>query len=173
MTPEGTQTAMPMLRRPPMWARWALSLGVGVILLVALIVFVEHNNSNSEAVQSPAAVARANREARIVVQQDQVPHTAALKPGAAPRSGIARVVRADMTAMLATGTIEGPLRHVGCNQTGDHSGHLLFRCTAVAGGVNYPFLGVVDVRAGQVTYCKRDEPPVPSMNVPVSSRCTT
>jgi hypothetical protein len=37
--------------------------------------------------------------------------------------------------------------------------------------VSYPFLGVVDLRAKQITYCKRDPPPVPSENIPVSSRC--
>ena len=41
----------------------------------------------------------------------------------------------------------------------------------VAGGVTYPFLGVADPRARRVTYCKRDQPPVPSDNIPVSRRC--
>lgn len=162
----------PLRSRPPLWARWTLALGIGALLLVALILFVEHNNSDSEANQNPAAVARANREARVVVEQDQAPHTAALKPGAAPRAGVTAAVRADMDAMVATGTIEGPLSHVRCTHTGDHAGRALFRCTAVAGGVNYPFLGAIDARTRQVTYCKRDEPPVPSMNIPVSSRCT-
>jgi hypothetical protein len=30
---------------------------------------------------------------------------------------------------------------------------------------------VVNVPAHRLTYCKRDEPPVPSMNIPVSRRC--
>jgi hypothetical protein len=42
---------------------------------------------------------------------------------------------------------------------------------ATAADVNYDFLGVVDVPAHRLTYCKRDEPPVPSMNIPVSRRC--
>ena len=37
--------------------------------------------------------------------------------------------------------------------------------------MTYPFLGVVDPAARRITYCKRDPPPAPSDNVPVSSRC--
>jgi hypothetical protein len=46
-----------------------------------------------------------------------------------------------------------------------------YSCVATANDVNYDFLGVVNVPAHQLTYCKRDEPPVPSMNIPVSPRC--
>jgi hypothetical protein len=30
---------------------------------------------------------------------------------------------------------------------------------------------VVDTSARRITYCKRDPPPVPSQNVPLSPRC--
>ena len=161
----------PVRRRPPMWARWVLSLSAGAIVLLVLVLFVEHNSNDSEATQSPAAVARANREAAIVVAEDQAPHTASLKRGSSARGALVDAVRGDMTAMINKGIIEGTLRHLACTQTGGHAGRSAFRCTAVAAGVNYPFLGVADVRAHQVTYCKRDEPPVPSMNIPVSRRC--
>jgi len=162
---------LPAHLRPPLWARWALSIGVGLILLLALILFVEHNNNNSEATQSPAAIARANREAQVVVAQDQAPHVAAVAPGAGARPAIAKAVRADMTRLIDGAIIDGPLTRVGCTRTGAQAGRLGFRCTAEAAGVNYPFLGVVDVRTRQVTYCKRDAPPVPSLNIPVSRRC--
>lgn len=161
----------PVRLRPPLWARWALSLSAGVILLVALVLFVEHNNSNSEATQSPAAIARANREAEIVVAQDQAPRVGAVRPGSSPRNALVRAVRADMTAMINNGTIDGPLGRATCTRTGGSAGRPAFRCAAVAAGVTYPFLGVVDVPGRRVTYCKRDLPPVPSLNIPVSSRC--
>lgn len=162
----------PARPRPPLWARWVLSLGVGLILLVALVVFVEHNNSNSEGSQNPAAVARANREAQVVVGQDQAPHVGAVAPGQAPRSALAHAVGGAMRAMIAVGTIDGPLQRTGCTPTGHRHGDLTFKCTAVAAHVSYPFLGVVNATAHRLVYCKRDQPPVPSMDVPVSRRCT-
>ncbi len=162
---------LPAHLRPPLWARWVLSLGAGLILLLALILFVEHNNTNSEATQSPAAVARANREAEVVVAQDQAPHVAAVAPGSGAHAAIVKAVRADMASLVDRGIIDGPLGRIACRRTGDHAGRPAFECTAVAGGVTYPFLGVVDLRARRVTYCKRDEPPVPSLNIPVSRRC--
>ena len=162
---------LPAHLRPPLWARFALSIGAGVILLLALIVFVDHNNNNAEATQSPAAVARADREAEVVVSQDQAPHVAAVAAGVAARPAMVKAVRAAMTRMIDNGTIDGPLTRVACTGAGAHSGRLALRCTGVAAGVNYPFLGVVDLRARQLTYCKRDAPPVPSLSIPVSRRC--
>ena len=157
--------------RVPLWARWAISLGAGAIVLLALVLLVEHNSNSSEATQNPAAVARANREAEVVVAHDQSPHVVRLTDGAGARTALTRAVRAEMTAMINAGTIEGPLTRTTCSRSAGHAERLAFRCTAVAADVNYPFLGVVDVRARRLTYCKRDEPPVPSMSIPVSRRC--
>jgi hypothetical protein len=41
----------------------------------------------------------------------------------------------------------------------------------VVANVSYPFVGVVEPAARRLTYCKRDLPPVPTMNIPVSARC--
>ena len=157
--------------RLPLWAKWALSLGVGLALAVALVVFVEHNNNNSEAAQNPAAVERANREASIVVAQDQAPHVARIRAGSSSRAAITRAIHDDVTRLVNRGILQGPLRRVTCRQTASHAGRVAFSCHAFAAEFNYPFLGVVDAAAKRVTYCKRDEPPVPSMNVPVSPRC--
>lgn len=157
--------------RPPLWARWAISIGTGLIVLLALVLFVEHNSNNSEATQSPGAVARADREAEVVVAQDQAPHVATLTPGAGARPAMVKAVRADMTGLIDNATIEGPLTRVACSGAGAHAGRLAFHCTAVAAGVNYPFLGVVDPGAHRLTYCKRDAPPVPTLSIPVSRRC--
>ena len=162
---------LPPHLRPPLWARWVLSLGIGLILLLALILFVEHNSNDSQATQNPAAVARANREAAAVEARDQLPHVAAVAPGAGGHAAIAKAVRGTMSGLVNRGIIQGPLGRVSCTQTGAHDGRRAFRCRAVAGGVNYPFVGVVDSGARRVTYCKRDEPPVPQLNIPVSRRC--
>lgn len=154
-----------------MWARFALSLGIGVIVVVALILFVDHNNSNSEAAQSPQAIARANQEATIVVQQDQAPHVLPLAPGATPHATVLKAVRHDMTTMITNGVINGPLQKATCRRTPGRPGIDAFSCNAVAANVSYPFLGVVDLASRRLTYCKRDLPPVPSLNIPVSPRC--
>ena len=161
----------PVLPRVPLWARWVISLSVAAALLLALVLFVEHNSNGSEATQSPAALARANREAEIVVARDQRPHVVMLRRGTGARAGLVKAIRAEMTAMINSGTIEGGLTRATCTEIARHGQRLAFRCTAVAAGVNYPFLAVVDLRARHLTYCKRDQPPVPAMNITVSGRC--
>ncbi len=49
---------------------------------------------------------------------------------------------------------------------------LALKCDVKAADVTYPFLGVVQPAVKQITYCQRVAPPVPSMNIPVSKRCT-
>ena len=162
---------LPAHLRPPLWARWVLSIGIGLILLLALILFVEHNNTDSEATQNPAAVERANREAAAVVAEDQAPHVAAVAAAEGAGHALAKAVHADMTSLINRGVLEGPLGRTWCARSGAAGGRQAFRCTAVAGGLNYAFVGVVDARARRLTYCKRDAPPAPSVNVPVSPRC--
>jgi hypothetical protein len=154
-----------------MWVKWVASLTVGAILLVALILFVEHNNGNGEAAQNPGAVARANRESEILVAADQAPHVYRIEGRQSSRGAIAKGVRIEMTELINRGTIAGTLASIRCGRDGGTSTRQAFRCTAVVAGVNYPFLGVVDRRGTRLTLCKRDEPPLPSMNIPVSPRC--
>ena len=157
--------------RPPLWARWVLSLAVGAALLVALIVFVDRHNTNGPATVNPKAEARANREAEIVVAQDQAPHVLTMHSTADPRAAFTAAVRAQMNGLVNRGIIDGPLQRVRCARSGRSGGTLGFSCTATAQDVNYPFVGVIDIPRRTLIYCKRDEPPVPSMNIPVSSRC--
>ena len=154
-----------------MWAKWVLSFAVGAILLVALIVYVDHNNTDSPRSENLAAQTQANREAALVVQRDQEPHVITLRHGATPVTGITGAVRASMSNLVNRGIIDGPLQKVRCTRHGGGAGTPAFSCVATANDVNYDFLGVVSVRARRLTYCKRDEPPVPSMNIPVSPRC--
>jgi hypothetical protein len=153
-----------------MWAKWALSFGVGAILLIALIIYVNHNNSDSPPSTNLAAQTRANREAEVVVERDQAPHVIRLAPRTSAHDGMTRAVRATMSALVAKGLIDGPLQHVRCaaHRAGERLG---LSCVATAAEVNYDFVGVASLPAHRLTYCKRDEPPVPSMNIPVSPRC--
>ncbi|MGH2892003.1 MAG: hypothetical protein ACRDPM_01870 [Solirubrobacteraceae bacterium] len=155
-----------------MWAKFALSLGVAAILLVALIIFVNHNNTDSNRALTPAEQAKVNREAALVVAQDQAPRVVMLARGESPRAGFVRAVHATMSGLVSKGVIDGPLQRVRCRRHGGGASRLGFTCVATANNVNYDFVGVVTMPARRLTYCKRDAPPVPSQNIPVSTRCT-
>jgi hypothetical protein len=155
-----------------MWAKWVLSFGVGAILVVALVIYVDHNNSDSPPSENFAVQAKANREAEAVVATDQAPHVVRIAHGASPRAGFVGTVRTAMDGYVSKGIIDGPLQRVRCRRTGASGGTVGFSCVATANDVNYDFVGVVDRSSHRLTYCKRDEPPVPSQNVAVSRRCT-
>ncbi len=59
---------------------------------------------------------------------------------------------------------------------GSTAARQVLHCTAVTassvGKLSYPFDGVVAPTSATITYCQRVQPPVPSMNIPVSRRCT-
>ncbi|MBV9820213.1 MAG: hypothetical protein JOZ07_17930 [Solirubrobacterales bacterium] len=154
-----------------MWLRWVVSLAVGAILLGALIVYVDHHNTDGPVGESPRGAARANREAEIVVAQDQAPRTARTAAGEVPRVAAVRAIRADMNRRIADGDAGEPLQRVSCRQVATQGPRLGLRCTAVSAGVNYPYQAVLDVRDHRITYCKHDAPPVASQNIPVSRRC--
>jgi hypothetical protein len=156
-----------------MRVQFALSFAVAVMLLIALIVFVEdHNTTASQPLVNRSAEAEQNREAEIVVGQDQAPHLARIPAGVSARVAITRAVAAYMERQFRLGTISGTLQRTACRAAGRGTRErTAFRCAAVAANVTYPFLGVVDGRARRVVYCKRDAPPVPGMNIPVSHRC--
>jgi hypothetical protein len=161
-----------------MWAKFAAALAVGVILLVALVIFVNHNNTDSNQTLTPSEQAKVNREAARVVAADQAPHFVVLKSGESPHAGIVRTVHAAMASLVNKGVVDGPLQRVRCTRTGGHSGastgsgRQAFTCIATADNVNYDFVGVVQVPTHRLTYCKRDVPPVPSQNIPISAACT-
>jgi hypothetical protein len=148
-----------------------LSILVASGLLIALVVAVHNNGPDSPASQNPTAVAQANQEAEIVVAQDQAPHALPLAPGIAPAAALSRAVRGYMAGQIRQGDLNGPLQRSSCTAAGRRGGSFAFRCTVLAADVSYPFLGVVDLTSRRVTYCKRDPPPVPSENIPVSRRC--
>jgi hypothetical protein len=137
-----------------------------------MVAFVNSHNTNSPPSTNPADAVQANREAEILVAQDQAPHVARLPRGLAPSVGVARVVHGHLAGQVASGSISGPVRTARCQATGAHTAtKRAFSCRVESGDVTYPFLAVVDIGAGRATYCKRDPPPAPSDNVPVSRRC--
>jgi hypothetical protein len=168
-----SRTSRPLWLRLPLWARWGLSLIVAIALVVALVVFVDRHNNDNLAPESPTAALRANREAEIVVSQDQAPHVVKLAATIPPKAAFTRVIRAEMNNLLAHGEIDGPFDRVTCATAGSGPGVTGYRCTGEADDVNYIFLGVTDQRAHRITYCKRDPPPIPSENIPISRRCQT
>jgi hypothetical protein len=158
--------------RIPLWQRFALAGLVTVAVLVALVVFVDNNNTDSPKSTNPASDVQANREAEILVAQDQAPHTARLPGGVTPAQAAARVVQANMRRRIARGELAGPLQRTSCRSGGRQTNsRRAFSCTAVAASVSYPFVGVIEQRERRITYCKRDPPPAPSDDVAVSPRC--
>ncbi len=157
----------------PLWQRFAVSLSVGAILLVGLVIWVNgHNTDSQPSNNNPAAMVRANREAEILVAQDQAPHTARLRTGIPPLTALEHVIHARLAAQVASGAIAGPLKRARCRPTGARSASSRgFNCTIESGSVIYPFLAAIDTAERRITVCKRDPPPVPSENVPVSLRC--
>src|SRR6516165_10050818 len=112
------------LPRPqlPLWAKWVLSFGVGAALLVALIIYVDHHNTDSPRSENLAAQTRANQEAGLVVERDQAPQVIKLSRGAAPVAGLAGAVQATMSNLINRGIIDGPLQKVRCTRHGGAAG---------------------------------------------------
>jgi hypothetical protein len=132
-----------------------------------------NNTDTPTGVQNPASEVEANRQATILVEQDQAPHTVSLARGVAPATALAHAIRSDMDKEIKQQVIAGPVSRSSCSRT-SRGGRIpaSFSCTVVANGLAYPFVAVVNVRSRVITFCKRDPPPVPSENIPVSSRCT-
>jgi hypothetical protein len=160
-----------------LWARWVLTILGFAVLIVAIAIFVHHVNHESSASTSASARAEeeANREAEIVIAQDQAPHTAALHPGSgsATRVALERAIAGDVHARIDDGQLTGPLQSIHCQTSGaPRGGRQPFRCTVSSAGITYPFLAIADERRGELTWCKIDPAPAPgATEAPVSSRC--
>lgn len=160
----------------PVWLQWLLPLGSAAILIVALVIWVhyETNDVPSEAgVNSASAIAQQNHIADVLIGQQQQPHVVALKSGVAPIAALRQAVIGYMKAQIKHTDIDGPLQKSSCRRVaGSPASRQLYKCTSMAANVVYPFDGVISPASHQITYCKVDPPPVRSMRIPVSSRCT-
>jgi len=159
--------------RPPLWLQWVLSLVVAAAVIFGLVRFVQSNTANQITTENASGEAQENREAEILVAEDQAPHTVPLPAHTVAAAAVNHAIRADMTTMIGQGSLDGPLQRSSCAATGPTGkAGQNFSCTVSAAGVSYPFVAVVDARARTIVFCKRDPPPVPSQNVPLSPRCT-
>ena len=59
--------------RLALWQRFALAGLIAVVLLVAMVIFIDHNNTNSNPSLNETAEVRANREAEILVGRTRRP----------------------------------------------------------------------------------------------------
>jgi hypothetical protein len=165
-------------RSLPLWLQWVIPFAVAGIVVLALVLFVNYETNSVPAVAlvtNPSAVKEENREDTILVQQQQAPHQAKLTAGQPAAAGLRAAVLAYMTHQINVGSMDGPIKRSSCTPAaGGTGGRLVFHCavTASAQIVTYPFDGVVQSASGEITYCQRVAPPIPSMNVPVSKRCT-
>src|ERR1700744_2876427 len=101
-----------------MWAKFAMAFTVAAILLVALIIFVSHNNTDSNQTLTPSEQAKVNREAALVVAADQAPQVATVKTGEPPHTAMVRTVRTAMSSLINKGVIDGTLQRVRCTRHG-------------------------------------------------------
>lgn len=155
----------------PLRVQWAIALLVGAAAVVALVLFVDHNNNDKEATGSAKTLARENQQAQILIGQLQAPRTAAIAPGQSAQAAAAVAVTRTMRRRIRTGDVSGSFQGIACRRTGTRGPRQAVSCHAKAGNVTYPYLGVADVRTGKLTYCWRDVPPLPSERIPVSPRC--
>lgn len=157
----------------PLWAKWVLSVLVAVCLVGALIVYVDHHNTDytpGYPITKKAAV-EADREATVLVEEDQAPRVFTRAAGAPGAHLMARAVRAVMQERIDTNQAGPPLKPARCQATATAGGRDGYACTVLAGGILYDFQGVFIPSTHMVTVCKRDPPPVPSEVVPVNRRC--
>ena len=59
--------------RPPLWLQWVASIVVAAAVIFGLVRFVQSNTDNQITTESPAGEVQADREAEILVGQDQAP----------------------------------------------------------------------------------------------------
>lgn len=162
-----------VIRRTPLWARWLLTILAFVVLILVGRGFVH----NSEGASGPTtserrAEAEANREGDIVVEEDQAPHTAPLRPDVPARVALEHAIAADVHNRIQSGELTGPFQSVRCTASGStHAGRQAFRCTVRTAGIAYPFLAVLDEPTRRLTWCKVDPPANGASAIPVSLRC--
>jgi hypothetical protein len=162
-------------RHPPLWVRWLLAIVGFAVLIVVVRALTSGGEGSTGATNSErAAEVEANREGEIVIEEDQSPHNAPLRAGVPAHIALEHAIAADARARILHGQLTGPLQRVHCGAPSPpHAGRLTLRCTAHANGISYPFVGVVDERTRQLTWCKVDPPPTggATPEVPLSPRC--
>jgi hypothetical protein len=165
-------------RALPLRARWLLTVVVYAAVIAAIVLAVRGANSGSgssaSAKSEAAAVTEANREGRVAIAEDEAPHSARLPAGVGLRRGFERAIAADVRARIVHGELTGPLQGVSCELAGaKQDGRQPLSCSVRSAGITYPFVGVLDERTSELTWCKVDPPPEAGapLEVPVSASC--
>jgi hypothetical protein len=163
-------------RSLPTWLQWALPFGIAAVVVIGVVVFVEHQTNDVPQYSNTDknSIVEQNREDSTLVRQQQAPREARLATGQSAVSGLRVAVVRYMNYEINHGVMDGPVVSSSCHAVpGAADGaRLALKCNVKAADVTYPFLGVVQPSVKRITYCQRVAPPVPSMNIPVSSRCT-
>jgi hypothetical protein len=162
-------------RRPPLWARWVMTI-VAFAIAIAVIAIVARSGGGGSASPSEEAlaVAEANSEGRTAIAEDEAPHTSRLRPGAALEAALQRAIAGDVTGWVHPRKPTGTLQGVRCRASGPvNAGRRPYGCTVLSAGIRYQFVAVADQRALLLTWCKVDPPPAAEdpLEVPVSPRC--
>jgi hypothetical protein len=160
------------LLRLPLWVRWVVSVIVFGALFIAFVIAVTPRAPVPRT--DVRKLLEADRKTRMVIAQDQVPHTARLPRHVTARVALQRAIADDVRSRVRRGDLRGPAQGARCKPAQARGpSRRPFRCTARAGDIPYPFLGVVDLRARRITWCKRVEPTpdVAMVDVPISRRC--
>jgi hypothetical protein len=165
-------------RRPPLWARWVMTIVAFAIAIAVIAIVARSGGGGSAGGASPSeealAVAEANSEGRTAIAEDEAPHTSRLRPGAALEAALQRAIAGDVAGRIRTGQLTGPLQGVRCRASGPvNAGRRPYGCTVLSAGIRYQFVAVADQRALLLTWCKVDPPPAAEdpLEVPVSPRC--
>ncbi len=154
----------------PLWLRWVLAVAFFASLGLTAVIIVHANSTVSTA--GTQAEVQANEVGRVVVSQDQAPHTAPLRAGASPRAALTAAIAGDVRARIATRDLTGPLQSVTCSPgRTQHRGRRPFVCAVTAASIRYVFYGVADRRARLLTWCKEDAVAEAGLTVPLSPRC--
>jgi hypothetical protein len=163
-------------RSLPLWLQWVIPFAVAAIVVLALVLFVNYETNSVPQIASVTANAakEQNRIDTVLVQQQQAPHVAKVAAGQSGVAALRRSITTWMTNQISRGNMNGPIKHLSCRTAaGSTSGRLVYSCELTASAaLTYPFDGVIQRSTGAITWCQRVTPPVPSMNVPVSPRCT-
>ena len=104
--------------RPALWLQWVLSFVVAGAVILGLVRFVESNTANQVTTENASGEAQANREAEILVAEDETPHTVLLPAHTVAAVAVNRAIRADITTMIDQGSLDGPLQHSKCSTVG-------------------------------------------------------
>jgi hypothetical protein len=167
------------VRQWPLRVRFLIAFGTAVVVLAALVIYVNAHSRQAEglpAAPNKSQAAQTQKEDRIVVQQQQAPHVVKFAQATPTLTAAARAVEGYMRNQTARDLISGPV--VGpahCTAGGGPAQRLLFHCQIKAGPSGqvllYPFQGVVAPGARRVTYCQVITPPYPLSDVPLSAAC--